>query len=252
MSKTTGAGIVHRTCRSGATNEITEPDASANAGRAFRLQSDALGPAWRRSTFDMSAKRSLLLAAAFGIGLIGLLLFWPAPRQQEGGLSISFVGLTNDSSGKLLAQFSVANHFSRRVRFGVCEIQFYQTNGWPDWGRDAGAGGGWLAVAAGGERAFSVPTPPLEGVNWRVPLTYQQDLSLIDNVRSRVDGLAWAMPRWRPGKPLPVRHGDSFHRTSCAYGPEMLGGVEPGGAANRSQPVSPRTNRTSAAAGSGR
>ncbi len=52
---------------------------------------------------------------------------------------------------------------------------------------------------------------------------YQEDLSFMDEVRFRVDGLTWAIPRWRPGKPVPVRHGDRFHRTLIAYGPEMLG-----------------------------
>src|SRR6185369_10203319 len=112
----------------------------------------------------MSAKRPLLLALAltFAIALTTLLLIWPT-KKQPGGLSVRFVGLTNDVAGKQLAQFSVANHFSRRVRFGVCEVQVRQTNGWPGWIRDAGAGGGWVALATGRERVFSVFVPPMQG-----------------------------------------------------------------------------------------
>jgi hypothetical protein len=171
----------------------------------------------------MSARRFLLLAMAFALGLIGLLLLLPATRKGVGDLSVNFVGVTNGGTGARLAQFRVANHFSRRVRFGVCEVQVYQTNGWPGWLRDAG-GGAWRAVAAGGELIFSVPVPHLEEALWRVPLSYQEDLSFIDDLRFRIDGLIWAIPRWRPEKPAPVRNGGSgFHRILFTYSPEMLG-----------------------------
>ncbi len=75
---------------------------------------------------------------------------------------------------------------------------------------------------------------------------YQEDLSFIDNVRFRLDLLAWGIARWRPGKPVPIRNGDSFHRTLFAYGPEMLGMSNPQGGANGRQLVSSETNRTSA------
>ena len=201
--------------------------------------------------FDMSAKRPMFLAMLLVFGLTGLLLMWPTPRKQVGGLSVTFVGLTNDGSGKLSAQFSVANHFPRRVRFGACEVQVCQTNGWPNAVRVAG-GAAWLPVAPGGEHIFSVPPPPREQASWRVPLMYQEDLSFIDNVRFRIDLLAWAIPRWRPGKPAPVRNGDGFHRSLLAYGPEMGRSVEPGRSAKPDPPVRPETNRTSVAAGSGR
>jgi len=199
----------------------------------------------------MSAKRRLFLAVVLVFGALGLLLMWPTSRNQAGGLSVTFVGLTNDGSGKVSAQFSVANHFRRRARFGVCEAQLWQTNGWPNVVRVAG-GAGWLPVAPGGERIISVPAPSLDRTPWRVPLMYQEDLSLLDNVRFRIDLLAWGIPRWRPGKPAPVRNGDGFHRTLLAYGPEMERGIEPSGAANRSQPVTSETNRVPAPAGSGR
>jgi hypothetical protein len=170
----------------------------------------------------MTAKRFLLVVLVFFLGLVCLLLIWPA-RKAGGGLSVTFAGLTNDAAGGRLAQFSVANHFSRQVRFGVCEPQFRQTNGWPDSCRVAG-GAAWLPVAPGRERVFSVPAPPLDGANWRVPLMYAEDLSFRDNVRFRIALLAWGIPRWRPGKPAPVRSGgDTFHRTSFTNGPEMLG-----------------------------
>ena len=133
----------------------------------------------------------------------------------------------------------------------MCEVQVWQTNGWPNTGRVAG-GAAWLPVAPGGERIFSVPPPSLEGAAWRVPLMYQEDLSFIDNVRFRIDLLAWGISRWRPWNRAPVRHGDGFHRTLITYGPEMGRGVEPNGAANGSQPIRSETNSTSSAAGSRR
>jgi hypothetical protein len=198
----------------------------------------------------MTAKRFLLVAAAFVVGIVGLLLIWPT-KNRAGGLAISFVGPTNDASGTRLAQFSVANHFPRQVRVGVCEVQVWQTNGWPNTWRVAG-GAAWLPVALGGERVFSIPPPSPELAPWRVPISYQEDLSLIDNVRFRIDLLAWGIPRWRPGKPAPVRHGDGFHRTLLTYGPEMGTSVEPNVTANGSQPIRSQTNQTSSAAGSRR
>ncbi len=199
----------------------------------------------------MSARRRLFPAVILFVGLLGLLLVWPTSRNQVGGLSVTFISLTNDNSGKMMAQFSIANHFSRRVRCGVCEVQLCQTNGWPNAVRVAG-GADWLPVATGSERVFSVPTPPPAGVNWRVPLVYQEDLSLVDNLRFRADLRAWGIARWHPGKPLPVRHGDGFHRNLFTYGPEMLEMLNPHGGVNGRQPVRSGTNQTSAATGSGR
>jgi hypothetical protein len=167
----------------------------------------------------MNARRFLFGAVGLAFGLIIVVLFWPA-RKQAGGLSVSFSGLTNDVSGNQLARFSVNNTFPRRVRFGVGEVEFYQTNGWPNAGRVAG-GTAWLSVSAGAELAFSVPVPASEGANWRLPIIYQEELCLADNLRLRIDLLTWGIVRWRPGSPTPVRHGDGFHRTSFACGPEM-------------------------------
>jgi hypothetical protein len=78
----------------------------------------------------MKARRFLLVAASLVSGVVIVVLFWPATKQA-GGLSVNFTGLTNDVFGKRLALFSVQNTFPRRVRFGVGEVQLYQTNGWP-------------------------------------------------------------------------------------------------------------------------
>ena len=170
----------------------------------------------------MNIKRPLVSAIALSLGVIGLLLMWPVSRNPASGLSVTFVALSNDSSGILSAQFSVSNRCSRGVRFGVCDVQHRQTGGWPGSMRVTG-GAAWLPVAAGGERVFSVPAPLRAGTNWRVPLMYQEDLSFFDNVRLRVDLIAWGISHWLPGKPVPVRHGDSFHRTLFTYGPEVPG-----------------------------
>jgi hypothetical protein len=198
----------------------------------------------------MSAKRFAIVVSSVGVCLISLIIV-PSARTPTGGLSVTFAGLTNDASGTTLAQFNVANAFSRRVRFGVEEVQIRQTNGWPSTGRVAD-GADWLAVAAGANRVFSVPAPSLQGATWRVPIVYQVDPPSIDNVRLRIDLLAWGIARWRPGKPAPVRHGGGFHRNLHTYGPELGRGIEPNGAANGSQPIRSETNQTSSAAGSRR
>jgi hypothetical protein len=167
----------------------------------------------------MKGKRLLLVAAGLVLAVIAMVLLWPAGKPA-GVLSVSFTGLTNDASGNRLARFSVHNTFRRRVRFGVGEVQLYQTNGWPNAMRVAG-GAAWLSATAGAERVFSVPVPAIEGANWRVPIIYQEDLSFIANVRFRIDLLIWGIARWRPGRPAPFRHGDGFHRSLYAYGPEM-------------------------------
>jgi hypothetical protein len=169
----------------------------------------------------MRTKRSLLAAVVLLVGC--LYLIWPVSSKRAGSLTVSFVGLTNDVSGKTLAEFRVSNRFSRRVGFGVCEVQIFQTNGWPDGSRVEG-GAAWRTVSAGRERAFFVPIPPSGNDKWRVPIMYQEDLSLVDNLRFRTDLLVWGAMHWRPGQPPPVRNGgDGFHKTRFAFGPEMSG-----------------------------
>jgi hypothetical protein len=173
----------------------------------------------------MTAKRFAIVATCLWLGLMCLFLVWAVratPRKQTGGLSVAFAGLTNDAAGGTLAQFKVANTFSRRVAFGIGEVQVRQTNGWPDWMRVVG-GAAWIPVRAGSDGLFSVSTRSLEGVTWRVPLMYSVDLSFIEDLRFRIDGLAWSIPRWRPSQPPPVRHGDAYHRSFFVYGPEMMG-----------------------------
>ena len=205
-----------------------------------------------RGTFDMNARRFLLLAVglALALGLITIVLLWPT-RKQAGGFSVNFVGLTNDGSGNRLAQFTVRNTFPRRVRFGVGEVQLYQTNGWPDAMRVAG-GAEWLSVKAGAERAFSAPIPAIAGANWRVPLIYQEDLSFAENVRFRIDLIAWGISRSRPGRPAPVRHGDGFHRTSFTYSPQMFTVSNSTVQRTEASRYAQHTNRTPDAAGSSR
>ena len=114
-----------------------------------------------------------------GLSLV-LLILWTVRRPARtpaGGLWFSFVGLTNDSSGAILAQFKVANPFPRRVHFGVNEAQIHQTNGWPNWTRNPG-GSNWFSVAAGSSLGVSVPVPTREGSVWRVPLDYQEEQSI--------------------------------------------------------------------------
>jgi hypothetical protein len=175
----------------------------------------------------------------------------PTPRKQTGGLSVTFAGLTNDAAGGTLAQFKVANTFSRRLAFGIGEVQVRYTNGWPDWMRVAG-GAAWIPVRGGSDGLFSVSTRSLEGVTWRVPLMYSVDLSFIEDLRFRIDGLAWSIPRWRPGQPPPVRHGDAYHRSFFVYGPEMMGLSNPPVQRTEASRSAEELNQISGAAGARR
>ncbi len=125
--------------------------------------------------------RARRIAAVTGLGLgVLLLIVWavrPQPPTRAGSLSFTFIDLTNDASGTVLAQFKVANAFPRRVHFGVNEVQVYQPNGWPNWTRNPG-GSNWFSVGAGAWLIVLVPVPTREGSTWRVPLDYQEEQSL--------------------------------------------------------------------------
>jgi len=171
--------------------------------------------------FDMTAKRCAGVVIVLGLGLAVLLLAWGAPRTRTGGLSVTFAGLTNDASSEVLAQFKVANSLSRRVRFGVGEVQIRHTNGWPNWMRVAG-GSNWLAVAPGSNVVFSVPTRSLQGTIWRVPLTYQEDPPVAEEVIHRIQGIGYGIAHWRPGRPS---YRIAGRPSSFIDGPEMLGSL---------------------------
>ncbi len=211
----------------------------------------------------MRAKRIAVLTG-LGLGLL-LLMVWavcPQSRTRAGSLSFTFVGLTNDPSGAILAQFKVANAFPRRVNFGVNEVQIYQTNGWPNWTRNPG-GSNWFSVAAGASLVVSVPVPPSEGSIRRVPLDYQEEQSFQRVVWDKGNALVgYGLARLR-GRPFA---GIRRYPRVWIYSPELTtisisnkraqvaltkSKAEPGGAASRSQAVRPEADASSAAAGSG-
>jgi hypothetical protein len=170
----------------------------------------------------MKAKR--FAGIMVGLGLVCLIVVWlvrPAPQSRRSGLSVTFAGLTNGASGAMVAQFNLANAFSQRVSFGIGEVQVRQRNGWPNSMRVAG-GSNWIAVAAGYKVGFSVSAPSPEAVTWRVPLIYKVEFPLIDEMRFRIKVIAYEVANWRPGRPLPVVHGDG-QPTSIITGPEMVG-----------------------------
>jgi hypothetical protein len=167
--------------------------------------------------------------------------------MPTGGLSVTFVGLTNNVSGVTLAQFDVTNAFRQRVQFGVCEVQIRDTNGWPGYGRVAG-GAGWLALAAGSHRVVSVPAPSLEGATWRVPLSYLVEPPFVDEMRNRIRDWAVITTRWRPGRTVIIRRRTS---SSCIYGPEMGVSNQPVQRTEASSSAQ-ETNQPSAAAASRR
>ena len=63
---------------------IGQPVAAANAGRARRLQSHALGPAWLRSTFaNMKRGLTIIGAALLGAAVSSLLWGWCLAKLQS-------------------------------------------------------------------------------------------------------------------------------------------------------------------------
>lgn len=155
-----------------------------------------------------------------GLGVV-LLILWtvpPEPRTRTGGLSVTFVGMTNDASGATLARLNFANAFTRRVELGVDEVQIRQTNGWPNWTRNAG-GTNWFSVAAGSNLLVLVPAPSIEGATWRVPLTYQEHQPLGEESLDKSKALIGYGLAKLAGSPF---QGIRRRPWSLKYGPELL------------------------------
>lgn len=171
--------------------------------------------------FGMTAKRNAAAGAAFfGLGLV-LLLAWgvhPRPSASTGGLSVAFVGLTNDASGAELAQFNVSNRCTRRVELGVNEAQIRQATGWPDCATNLG-GSNWFSLPAGTNLLFSVPAPSIEGAAWRVSLDYCEDRPFHEEVFETGKGMVGYAIFKLTGHPSCGIRGGSW---SEIYGPEML------------------------------
>src|SRR5689334_21119993 len=132
----------------------------------------------------MRARQIAFIALCFGLGL-ALFIQWafrPEARTRAGGLSFTFVAVTNDPSGIVLAKFKVANSFSRTVQLGVNEVQVLESNTWPNWIRNPG-GSNWFSVKAGSFLIVSAPAPTNQGSIWRVPLSYVEDQPIREEVR---------------------------------------------------------------------
>jgi hypothetical protein len=63
-------------------------------------------------------------------------------------------------------------------------VQIHRTNGWPNWTRNVG-GTNWFSIMAGSNLMVSIPAPTNERATWRVPLTYQEDLSIQEEVSDK-------------------------------------------------------------------
>ncbi len=146
----------------------------------------------------------------------------------------------------MLVQFKATNAYSRRVSFGIGEVQVLQSNAWPNWMRVAG-GSNWLGVAAGSDRVFSIAGSPLSKDTWRVPIIYAEDSSTVDGLRMRAKGIAWVIAHWRPGRPLPSP--PYARKTSFICGPEMIGLSPASKQWTEAAGPADETNQTSRAAG---
>lgn len=191
----------------------------------------------------MTTKRAAVLGGCLGLGLICLLLVLSldfAPWTRSGGLSVTFVGLTNDAAGGAFAQFDVANTFGRRVQLGVGAVQIRGKDGWPSPSELGTGTGDWLAVEAGSNLVFSVRAPALEEPAWRVPLIYEEDPSpivgFLGRIRVNVGSAHWRLRRKM--------------RASFVVGPTMVGLSNQPVQRTAASRSAPETNGTSSAAGS--
>jgi hypothetical protein len=150
-----------------------------------------------------------------------LILLWqvrPQARTRVASLSCTFVGLSNNSTGVILANFKVANSFARPVRLGVNEVQVRQADGWPNWIRNSG-GTNWLSLGVGSALVVSVPALTNEGSIWRVPFSYIEDQPLQEEVRDKARALVGYALSKLAGVPF---QGIRRRPWSLEYGPELL------------------------------
>jgi hypothetical protein len=186
--------------------------------------------------FDiMKRSLSLLIASVAGVLICVVLPGTNLLHSNPGSISIAFSGFTNDPAGAALAEFTFSNGYSGRMGFAAANVQIRQADGWPkSWILTNGPD---YDVRPGMIQKFSVLLPDVEGEVWRVPIIY-------DKVGTKLD--SWIYQ----GKSIAgVPH---VARPSSTNTAEMIGLPNQTGAANRSKPVGSQTNRTPAAAGSGR
>ena len=161
----------------------------------------------------------MFAALCFGLGLTLFILwaFRPGARTRAGGLSFTFVAVTNDPSGIILAKFKVVNSFSRPVQLGVNEVQVFQSNGWPNWIRNPG-GSNWFSVGARSFLIVSVAAPTNQGTIWRVPLSYTEDQPIQEAVRDKAAALVGYAGSKVAGLPF---QGIRRRPWSLMYSPEL-------------------------------
>lgn len=167
----------------------------------------------------MTAQRAAAFGTRLGLGLTCLIGVWilaTASRQRAGDLLVTFAGWTNAASGESIARFDVANSFGRRVRFGVGELQFRETNGWPSPSMLGSGTGDWLSIEAGSHLVFSVSAPSSEAPPWRVPLIYEEDPPMIVGFLDRITDVSVGRVHWSLRS---MRN----HHSSFVVGPEVVG-----------------------------
>src|SRR6266516_2193361 len=189
-----------------------------------------------------------LLACALCLVVLLLIAVLLSPQPQATGLAIKFVGFTHALGQPRSAVFGVTNLSRSTIGFVIPEPQVRTGGSWSE-----------IVVAgpppirgfrlAGGQGTNVTMTVPSRGEAWRMPVMWAYDMSTLDVYVHRSKNLLrtakeGSLSGWKYGFALTVY---------TNFSPEMeLTNAEPDGLANGSPPVSPRTNRTSSAAGSRR
>jgi hypothetical protein len=193
----------------------------------------------------------LVLLGACGLCLLVLLLFeiviWRQPRVPA--LDIRFTGFTNAPGQLGSAVFRVTNRSRRPISFVTLAPQVRIEGAWSD---VVPPGPLAISLVLEGHQGTNIAvTIPNGGQAWRVPILwcYSAFSSPAEFYLRRVASLLrtakqGSLSGWKYGWGL------GGHTNFSA---EIASNVaEQDGAANRSQPVHPQPNQTSAAAGSGR
>jgi hypothetical protein len=188
------------------------------------------------------------ICAVFLLGVCALTLV--PSHQSSTSFSVSFLSLTNDPVQGAIATFCVTNPTDRILFYQAGPPQIKSDQGWsPSW-TPRGAGGTNLPAHQGS--TFMVRAS-LSGDPWRVPIIWNHVPAGLERFRGQVRynvRVNWHLLR-QGRSPKLFKHSEV---DACmSYSPEVTNQLaEPNGAANRSQPIRPETNRTSVAAGSDR
>jgi len=108
-----------------------------------------------------------LLGSMVGILLFGAaFIIWLSVPQPTANFPISFVGVTNNATGNILATFSITNQTPWTISYSVCPAQVQSNGIWSPLPSAKGVGCDLRPHQVG---TFTLPVPS-PGRAWRVPV----------------------------------------------------------------------------------